>query len=39
MAKYRTEAFGLSMEKWKVIFDEKGAKDDLIRLIRETLWQ
>ena len=39
MAKYRTEAFGLSMAKWKVIFDEKGAKDDLIKLIRETLWQ
>jgi hypothetical protein len=39
MAKYRTEAFGLSMAKWKVIFEDKGAKDDLIRLIRETLWQ
>lgn len=39
MAKYRTEAFGLSMAKWKVIFEEKGAKDDLIKLIRETLWQ
>ena len=39
IAKYKTEAFGLSMEKWKVIFDEKGAKDSLIKLMKETLWQ
>ena len=39
MAKYKTEAFGLSMEKWKVIFDDKGAKESLIKLMKETLWQ
>ena len=29
----------MTMDKWKVIFDEKGAKDSLIKLMKETLWQ
>ncbi len=39
MAKYGRGMFGLSMEKWGVIFGEKGAKDELIEKIRNLLWQ
>jgi hypothetical protein len=39
MSKYGRGMFGLSMEKWSVIFGEKGAKDELIEKIRNLLWQ
>jgi hypothetical protein len=39
MSKYGRGMFGLSMEKWAVIFGEKGAKDELIEKIRNLLWQ
>jgi hypothetical protein len=39
MAKYGRNAFGLSTEKWGVIFVEKGAKDELIERMKEILWQ
>lgn len=39
MAKYGRNAFGLNKEKWGIIFGEKGAKDDLIKKMKEILWQ
>lgn len=39
MSKYGRGMFGLSFEKWGVIFGEKGAKDELIEKIRNLLWQ
>ncbi len=39
MMKYGKNAFGLCMEKWGVIFGEKGAKDELIDKMKEVLWQ
>lgn len=39
MAKYGKDAFGLSMEKWGVIFGEKGAKDELLEKMKQMLWQ
>jgi hypothetical protein len=39
MAKYGRNAFGLNPEKWGIIFGEKGAKDDLIKKMKEILWQ
>jgi hypothetical protein len=39
MAKYGFGIFGLCAEKWAVIWDEKGAKDELIKKMKETLWQ
>ena len=38
MAKYGFGIFGLCAEKWTVIWDEKGAKDDLINVMKRTLW-
>lgn len=38
MSKYGKNAFGLCPEKWGVIFNEKGAKDELIEKIRKVLW-
>ena len=39
MAKYGRNAFGLNAEKWLVIFMDKGARDELIKKMKETLWQ
>ena len=39
MAKYGRNAFGLNLEKWAVMFDEKGLKDELIEKMKEVLWQ
>ena len=39
MRKYGYGLFGLCAEKWGVIWDEIGAKDELIMRMRETLWQ
>lgn len=39
MAKYGFGVFGLCSEKWLVIWDEKGAKNDLINVMKKTLWQ
>jgi hypothetical protein len=39
MNKYKVNAFGLSMEKWGVIFNEKGAKDELLKRMKQVLWQ
>ena len=39
MAKYGLNVFGLSMASWRVVFDERGAKDELIEKMREVLWQ
>lgn len=38
MAKYGFGIFGLCAEKWAVIWGEKGAKDELIKKMKETLW-
>lgn len=39
MAKYGMNVFGLCWEKWGVIWNENGAKEQLIRKMRETIWQ
>lgn len=39
MRKYGMNVFGLSMLSWGIIFNEKGAKDDLINKMREVLCQ
>lgn len=39
MAKYGNGMFGLSGEKWAIIFDEKGAKDGLLTEMENILWQ
>lgn len=39
MRKYGMGVFGLSMDMWRVLFDERGAKDELIEKMKETLWQ
>lgn len=39
MGKYGYGVFGLCMEKWGIIFDEKGAKDELVERVRDLLWQ
>lgn len=39
MAKYGKGMFGLSGEKWAVIFNDKGAKDELISEMENILWQ
>ena len=39
MAKYGFGVFGLCSEKWLVIWDEKGARNDLINVMKKTLWQ
>ena len=39
MAKYGRGMFGLSMDRWGIIFDEKGAGDELIEAIKNLLWQ
>lgn len=39
MAKYGSGMFGLSAEKWAVIFGEKGARDELINQMKNVLWQ
>ena len=39
MGKYGYNVFGLSMLRWGIIFNEHGAKADLINVMRETLWQ
>lgn len=39
MAKYGNGMFGLSGDKWAIIFDEKGAKDELLTEMENILWQ
>ena len=39
MAKYGRGMFGLSMDRWGIIFNEKGAGDELIEAIKNLLWQ
>ena len=38
MAKYGMNVFGLSWESWQVIWNEYGAKNDLITKMKEVLW-
>lgn len=38
MGKYGYGVFGLCMEKWGVIFDEKGAKDELVERVKNLLY-
>lgn len=39
MAKYGRGMFGLCTARWKVVFDELGAKDDIINETKRLLWQ
>ena len=39
MAKYGMNVFGLSWESWAVIWNEYGAKDELITKMKDVLWQ
>lgn len=39
MRKYGFNIFGLNADSWKVIFDERGAKDELIKKVKEIIWQ
>lgn len=39
MAKYGRGMFGLCTERWKVVFDERGAKDEVIDEAKRILWQ
>ena len=39
MAKYGFGVFGLSMERWAVVFDELGARYDLLERMRNMIWQ
>ena len=38
MAKYGFGIFGLNAEMWSVIWDDFGAKDDLIKAMKNVLW-
>lgn len=39
MSKYGINVFGLNKESWGVIWNEKGAKQELITKTKEILWQ
>lgn len=39
MGKYGKNAFGLCVEKWNVIWNDKGAREELIEKMRKVLWQ
>lgn len=39
MRKYGMDVFGLSNDSWLVVFDERGAKDELIQKVKDVLWQ
>jgi len=39
MAKYGMNVFGLSWESWAKIWNENGAKDELITKMKDVLWQ
>ena len=39
MGKYGRGMFGLSWPKWGIIFDEKGAAEELMEKIKDTIWQ
>lgn len=39
MAKYGMNIFGLNWESWGVIWNERGAKDELITKVKSVLWQ
>ena len=39
MRKYGYEVFGLSQESWAVIWNDKGAVDTLLNVMRNRLWQ
>ena len=39
MRKYGMNIFGLNGQSWAVIWNEKGAKSELITKMKETLWQ
>lgn len=38
MAKYGVNVFGLNAESWSVIWNEKGAKGELIEKVRRLMW-
>lgn len=39
MRKYGMNIFGLSPESWTVVFNDNGARDELIEKIKDVLWQ
>jgi hypothetical protein len=39
MGKYGMNVFGLSMLSWGIIWNDNGAKNELIEKMRETIWQ
>ena len=39
MRKYGMNVFGLNGQSWGIIWNEKGAKSELITKMKETLWQ
>ena len=39
MAKYGRMMFGLAMERWGIIWDDMGAKDELLTEMENILWQ
>ena len=39
MRKYGYEVFGLSKDSWAVIWNDKGAVDTLLNVMRNRLWQ
>lgn len=39
MRKYGMNIFGLNADSWKVIFDDRGAKEELIKKVKEIIWQ
>lgn len=38
VAKYGLNTFGLSQEKWNVLFNERGAKDEIINLFKTKIY-
>lgn len=38
MAKYGVGKFGLSAEKWSEVFNGRGARDEVLKKIKEILW-
>lgn len=39
MRKYGNDMFGLCAQRWHIIFDEKGAKEEVIQAMKNILWQ
>lgn len=38
MAKYGVEKFGLSAEKWSEVFNGRGARDEILKKMKDILW-